>query len=211
MRISADMASAAVEAAPGDHEMLYGIASGLVALGDDSGARAALVDAAQVYPADPKPHNTLGSQLLGAGRPRAALRRFEQGFACAVEALDDVEGWDATANVALCIVLLAEVEMDAFAAQVPPGAEVATAEAAASRVSESGRVSRWMRRRWRFDSSGRCSHRSRWLQRVPEAKCHVQGCLAGADSTAPPLLLDLLGRCDALLAAAPPELLSVSL
>ena len=57
------------------------------------------------YPDSPKPCNELGSILLGAGRYRAALRNYEKALARSA-APDDDDGWDASVNLALCLISL---------------------------------------------------------------------------------------------------------
>ena len=59
------------------------------------------------YRESPKPCNELGALLVQAGRPRAALRQYETALSRSAEP-DDDDGWDASINIALCLVTLAE-------------------------------------------------------------------------------------------------------
>ena len=70
------------------------------------------------YPDSPKPCNELGSILLGAGRYRAALRNYEKALARSA-APDDDDGWDASVNLALCLISLAEQRPDLYHNRLP--------------------------------------------------------------------------------------------
>jgi tetratricopeptide (TPR) repeat protein len=104
-----ELFEAAIAACPNDHEAHHGLASVHATCGDSFAARARLSTAIRLYSSCPKPHNALGSLLLGAGRPRAALRRFEAALSRSLEP-DDDDGWDASVNMALCLITLAKQE-----------------------------------------------------------------------------------------------------
>ena len=69
--------------------------------------RLALHAATAQYPSNPKPCNELGAMLVAAARPRAALRQYETALSRSAS-VDDDDGWDASINLALCLVTLAE-------------------------------------------------------------------------------------------------------
>lgn len=115
----------AVRASPRDHEMRHGLASALAMSGELPAARASLAAAIHLYPACPKPRNALGSMLVAAGRTRAALRHFEAALARSLEP-DDDDAWEASVNIALCLVTLAELEAETEAERPPRVDGVAT-------------------------------------------------------------------------------------
>ena len=87
----------ALELDPADHELIYGLAHVLEEMGRTREARAEYLDAAAAYPLCPKPHLALGALLMGAGRPRAALRRFERALALTPDPKDD-DAWTAAVH-----------------------------------------------------------------------------------------------------------------
>ena len=155
--------ASAVRVAPYDHEARHGLASGLAALGELPAARSSLCMAILLYPACPKPWTALGAMLLSAGRTRAALRHFEQALARTLSP-DDDDAWEASVNIALCLLSLADAEADAEARAQAGGA------------------------------AGKATAGRRWRQRVPEARRHVERAMAAEGQSSNERLQDLLDR-----------------
>ena len=65
-----------------------------------------------------KPCNELGSILLGAGRYRQPSATMKRRFARSA-APDDDDGWDASVNLALCLISLAEQRPDLYHNRLP--------------------------------------------------------------------------------------------
>ena len=155
--------ASAVRVAPYDHEARHGLASGLAALGELPAARSSLCMAILLYPACPKPWTALGAMLLSAGRTRAALRHFEQALARTLSP-DDDDAWEASVNIALCLL------------------SRAAADAAAEARAQAG------------GAAGKATAGRRWRQRVPEARRHVERAMAAEGQSSNERLQDLLDR-----------------
>ena len=106
LQMASQIMHAAVQMDPHDHELLYALASLEAAMGARRAAREILLEAAELYPLCPKPHIALGSMLLGLGRPRGALRRFERALLVSPDPKDD-DAWDAAVKAGACGVRLA--------------------------------------------------------------------------------------------------------
>ncbi|KAL3893967.1 MAG: hypothetical protein SGPRY_013942 [Prymnesium sp.] len=118
---SATLFSACVEIDPTDHELHYGLASTLAMMGHQQAARESLRAAVQLYPSSPKVQAAMGTLLLKARRPRAALRRFELTLALSPDE-DEDEVVEACMYAGLCGVRLAQTNQ-AHAASLLPLAE----------------------------------------------------------------------------------------
>ena len=128
--------AAALTFAPDDHQLHQSAASLHMQRGDVAAARASLSKASALYPHDGSQAAAmrLGRMLVEAGRPRAALRRYELALSRVAPA--DVEGawpqlraaaWDARVQAALCAVLCAERTQDLRAAAAAAAAAAASA------------------------------------------------------------------------------------
>jgi len=106
---SATLFNACLEMEDNDYELYYGMASTLAMMGHAKDARALLLLATQRYACSPKVQVALGSLLLKARRPRAALRRFERTLELASDA-DDEEAKEASMYAGLCGVRLAQAQ-----------------------------------------------------------------------------------------------------
>ena len=89
------------------HELHSGLGSVLALHGRRAEARGSFLNAAHAYPIAPGPHLNLGKLLLEAGRPRAALRRFERTLALVDDSADDA-ACEASHYAGLCGVRLAK-------------------------------------------------------------------------------------------------------
>lgn len=91
----------AAETRAENHEIHAGLGAALAAQGEPVRARQSYLAATHAYPLSPKAHLALGKLLLTAGRPRAALRRFEAALAREEDPSDD-DAWEARFHAGLC-------------------------------------------------------------------------------------------------------------
>ena len=108
----------ALELDPHDHELHYGFASAIEELGFKREARESYLAAERLYPLCPKPHLALGALLMGAGRTRAALRRFERALFLCPDPKDD-DARTAAVNAGNCGLRLAKAHPSHAAALLP--------------------------------------------------------------------------------------------
>ena len=120
---------AALEMAPDDHELHYGLASLQTIAGLKAAARASLLAAVSHYSLCPKPHVALGTLLREQGRYRAAVRRFERALALVPDESDE-DAWAAAFNAGVCTLHLAHRRRSAQPSSptvAAPGAALAAA------------------------------------------------------------------------------------